>query len=271
MSFYNNLWSGEKGGVGKSFCCGLDCQRHIDRKQQFYLIDADRKNATVRSYYPDYVLDKEVFFSENRERASSANWVLEAALGRPVVTNCRAGTLDDVLTWIENKQVVKAAAMHGIKLRYFFVSDLEPASLNLFRATAMKMTPLMPMVFVANYGCNRTDDAFFLSEGFQALLKQFQVPVVRVSLFDLEMRKVMDGRNPEKRLMMWGEAREFDEFGILGKSEVQLFLEAFYEQLDAAERFADLAFSQRAVSASADANQAKGVSTVRRKPSPGNG
>jgi CO dehydrogenase nickel-insertion accessory protein CooC1 len=63
IALYLNLWSGEKGGVGKSYCCGLDCQRHIDRNQPFYLIDADRKNATVRSYYGDYVLDKEVFFT----------------------------------------------------------------------------------------------------------------------------------------------------------------------------------------------------------------
>ncbi|MGA7954001.1 MAG: hypothetical protein WCA07_10835 [Gloeobacterales cyanobacterium] len=270
-TLYLNLWSGEKGGVGKSFCCGMDCQRHIDRNQPFYLIDADKKNATVRSYYGDYALDKDVFFSEAPERASTANWLLEAATKRPVVANCRAGTLDSLLTWVEQKQVVPIARQQGVQLRYFFVSDLEHASLNLFPVTAEQVAPLMPIIFVANYGCNRTDDSYFQSAGFQGLLAQYEVPVVKVNLFDLEMRKVMDGRNPEGHLMTWGEAQSYGEFGILGQSEVQLFLESFYEQLDAAERFADLAFSNRTSSPSVNGGKAKGVSASARKRNSGDG
>lgn len=270
-TLYLNLWSGEKGGVGKSFCCGMDCQRHIDRNLPFYLIDADKKNATVRSYYGDYALDKDVFFSEAPERASTANWLLEAATKRPVVANCRAGTLDSVLTWIEQKQVVPIARQQGVQLRYFFVSDLEPASLNLFPVMAQQVAPLMPIIFVANYGCNRTDDLYFQSSGFQDLLARYETPVVKVKLFDLEIRKVMDGRNSEGHLMTWGEAQNYAEFGILGQAEIQLFLESFYEQLDAAERFADLAFSNRTSPPSVNGGQAKGSSASPRKRGSGHG
>jgi hypothetical protein len=100
---------------------------------------------------------------------------------------------------------------------------------------------------------------------------QYEVPVVKVNLFDLEMRKVMDGRNPEGHLMTWGEAQSYGEFGILGQSEVQLFLESFYEQLDAAERFADLAFSNRTSSPSVNGGKAKGVSASARKRNSGDG
>jgi hypothetical protein len=271
LGFYLNLWSGEKGGTGKSLCCRLDCQRHIDRKVPFYLIDTDTKNATAKDYYGDYVLDKDVVFTEAAERASKANLLLDAALSRAVVANCRAGTLDSLVTWLREKQVLLQAQKHGVRLRYFFVSDLEPASLNLFRETAQRITPFMPMIFVANYGCNRTDDSFFISPGFQELLTRYEVPVIKVGLFDLEMRAVMDGRNPQQHLMTWREAMEYSEFGVLGRSEVQIFLESFYEQLDTAERFADLAFSKRTSPQSLNGGETTDVSDSPRKRNSRNG
>lgn len=41
MSNAINLWSGEKGGTGKSWLARLDCQRHLDQGQDFFLIDTD--------------------------------------------------------------------------------------------------------------------------------------------------------------------------------------------------------------------------------------
>ena len=114
----------------------------------------------------------------------------------------------------------------------------------------------MPIIFVANQGRNTTDLEFFESSGFQALLEQYQTPVIRLGLFDLEMKKVIDGRNPERKLLTWGEARDYPNFGILGQQEIQTYLEDFYAQLERAERLADLAFSSRASS-----NEANGQET----------
>jgi hypothetical protein len=64
----------------------------LDCHQDFFLIDTDRSNATTSNYYGSYKFDKQAFFSEAAERASTANPLLDAALLRPVVANCRAGT-----------------------------------------------------------------------------------------------------------------------------------------------------------------------------------
>ncbi len=255
MSNAINLWAGEKGGTGKSFAARLDCQRHLDRSQDFFLIDTDKSNATTSNYYGSYKFDKQAFFSEAQERASTANPLLDAALLRPVVANCRAGTNDPLLTWLVSKKVPQTASRLGIKMRYLFVSDLENDSLNLFGPTAEKLGQHMPIIFVANLGRNTTDLEFFQSPGFQALLERYQAPMVNLGLFDLEMKKVVDGRNPERKLLTWGEARDYPDFGILGQQEIQTYLEDFYAQLDRAERFADLAFSERSPSNSANGQE----------------
>lgn len=271
MSNHINYWAGEKGGSGKSWCCRLDCQRYLDRGQEFFLVDTDKSNATASNYYGSYKFDKLAFFSEAQERASTANPVLDAALLRPVAVNCRAGTNESIRTWLESKKVPQTAKRLGIRMRYLFVSDLENDSLNLFRPTVEMIGQHMPIIFVANLGRNTTDLEFFESEGFQTLLEQYQVPVVWLGLFDLEMKKVIDGRNPERKLLTWGEARDYPGFGILGQQEIQTYLEDFYEQLDRAEGLADLAFSQRGVPNAAAGEETEAVPTPARKRHSSNG
>ena len=251
QGFYANLYGGQKGGPGKSWCSRLDCQRHVDRQQDFFLVDVDEGNSTAAKFYGDYLFNRPAMFTEAMERASRANPVLDAALQKPVVVNCRAGTNEGILNWLQTTQVVPVAQRFGIKLRYVFVSDLDNDSLNLFRPTAEMFSLYMPLIFVANLGRNTMGTTFFESEGFQGLLEQYTVPVITIKLFDLELKRQMEGHNPEKRLLNWGEAREYEPFGVLGQAEVQAYLDDFYGQLDRAERFADLEFSKRASSSSA--------------------
>ncbi|MCP6274866.1 hypothetical protein NL452_26575, partial [Klebsiella pneumoniae] len=89
----------------KSWLARLDCQRHLDRHEDFFLVDTDKSNATTGNYYGRYKFDRQAFFSEAIERASTANSLLDAALLRPVVANCRAGTNEALLTWLVSKKV----------------------------------------------------------------------------------------------------------------------------------------------------------------------
>ncbi len=271
MSNAINYWAGEKGGTGKSWGARLDCQRYLDRSLDFFLIDADKSNATTSNYYGSYKFDKQAFFSEAASRASTANPILDAALLRPVVANCRAGTNDSLITWLVTKKVPQTAKRLGIRMRYLFVSDLENDSLNLFKPTAEAIGQYMPIIFVANIGRNTTDLEFFESMGFQALLSQYQAPVISLGLFDLEMKKIIDGRNPERKLLTWGEARDYPDFGILGQQEIQTYLEDFYAQLDRAERLTDLAFSERTPSNSTNGQETEGLPppTIKRNSSNG--
>jgi hypothetical protein len=249
----------------------LDCQRYLDRQRDFFLIDTDKSNATTSNYYGQYKFDKSATFSEAVERASTANSLLDAALLRPVVANCRAGTNSSLLTWLVSKKVPMTAGRLGIKMRYLFVSDLENDSLNLFEPTVEAIGQHMPLIFIANLGRNTTDLEFFESSGFQGLLAKYGVPVVRLGLFDLEMKKVIDGRNGERKLLTWGEARDYPDFGILGQQEIQTYLEDFYAQLDGAEGLADLAFSQRSSSQSNSGAKTDSVPPVARKRNSANG
>lgn len=244
--FYVNLWSGQKGGTGKSWGSRLDCQRHIDREQKFFLIDIDHGNSSTAQFYGDYLFDQSARLTEVVERSSLANSILDAPRTRPTVVNCRAGTNEALLTWLETKNVPRIAQQFDIQMRYIFVSDLDNDSLQLFRPTVEAFSTYMPLIFVANLGRNTMGTEFFESESFQSLLNQYKVPVVKIQQFDLELKRKMEGHNPEQRLLTWGEAMNNEAFGILGRAEVQAYLDDFYEQLDGAERLADLEFSAKA-------------------------
>lgn len=242
QGYYINLWSGQKGGTGKSWGSRLDCQRHIDRQQDFFLIDVDEGNSSTAQFYGKYLYKQAARLTESEDRASLANPILQAGLEKPVVVNCRAGTNEALLNWLETKQVPSVAQKFGIKMRYFFVSDLDNDSLKLLRPTLESFSSYMPIVFVANMGRNTMGTDFFESEGFQDLLAQYKVPVIKVKKFDLELKRMMEGHNPQQQLLTWGEALNHESFGILGQAEVQAYLDDFYEQLDGAERLADLEF-----------------------------
>ncbi len=145
------------------------------------------------------------------------------------------------------------------------MSDLGRDSINGFAKVARAFAPLMSLVFVANRGCNFIGMNFFEAPKFQAVLEKYQVPVVHLSEFDLNWRRFIEGDNPDGQLMNWGDARELEEFGVLGRAKVQAYLEDFYGQLDRAERLADLDFAERVSSSSRNAHQTQGVSTSTRK------
>lgn len=109
QGFYVNLWSGQKGGTGKSWGSRLDCQRHIDRNQDFFLLDVDEGNSSTAKFYSDYLFDKSAKLTEVVERSSLANSILEAPRTKPTVVNCRAGTNEALLTWLSNKPVTRMA------------------------------------------------------------------------------------------------------------------------------------------------------------------
>lgn len=220
----------------------MDCQRHIDRKLDFALIDADDGNSSTAKFYGDYLYKQGARLTESEDRASLANPILQAGLEKPVVVNCRAGTNEALLTWLDTKQVPSVAKKFGIKMRYFFVSDLDNDSLQLLRPTLESFSPYMPLIFVANMGRNTMGTEFFDSEDFQDLLAQYKVPVIKVKKFDLELKRMMEGHNPQQQLLTWGDALNHEAFGILGQAEVQAYLDDFYEQLDGAERLADVDF-----------------------------
>ena len=86
----------------------------LDLERDFFLIDADQSNATTSNYYGSYKYKKSAHFTEAAERSSKANPILEAAFSRPVVANCRAGTNENMLTWLKSKKVPQMAQKLGI-------------------------------------------------------------------------------------------------------------------------------------------------------------
>jgi len=120
--------------------------------------------------------------SEAIERASTANSLLDAALLRPVVANCRAGA-NEALTWASVKKVQTAKRL-GIRMRYLFVSDLENDSLNLFQPTAEAISQYMPIIFVANLERIQRIWSFFESQGVSGAARNCIKPVVQLGLFD---------------------------------------------------------------------------------------
>jgi hypothetical protein len=79
------------------------------------------------------------------------------------------------------------------------------------------------------------------------------------------------GAKIERKLLTWGEARDYPSFGILGQQEIQTYLEDFYAQLERAERLADMAESERTSSNSTNGKETETLPapTIKRNSSNG--
>ena len=78
------LFSGEKGGVGKSFVCRTAVQYHLDQGVSFVLFETDRSNPDVKRIYGQATGRRVSVFSEGEKYEDAANSIYNAALASRV-------------------------------------------------------------------------------------------------------------------------------------------------------------------------------------------
>ncbi|MCA6575716.1 MAG: mobilization protein MobD-like protein [Pseudanabaena sp. M38BS1SP1A06MG] len=219
-----NLIDGEKGGVGKSWVARTMIQYCIDNNILHVGIETDRSNPTLFNIYKDC---KVAFFSENEKLADNPDLIFDYAFKKMVVVNLPAQVHRAVSQWIDTKGLLELGKENNISFVKWFVSDGESDSIELFINSLEHYQGYIPHVFIKNMGRCDEWEYFNNHEGIQKAIEEYGVSVI-------DFPKLGDAKRIEinAKRMMFSDAVNYAEFGIIGRNQIKTFLRNAYSAFD---------------------------------------
>jgi len=219
-----HFFDGDKGGVGKSFCCRAFIQYFLDKGINFTLVDADRYNPDVASRYSELPFQLAIF-SDNPDQMR-ADELVEYAKAKPVVISLPSQVGKPLNLWLDD--AIEVAKKHKIQFVRWFVSSGSYESLNLFHIALKKHGENIPFVLVQNQGVGVEWDTSQI-EGLPELMSKLKVKVIDFPKLPLQERTLLDKNN-----LTLGAARTSDFFKNLSMSRdrIEKFLEKAYKSFE---------------------------------------
>lgn len=228
-----HLFSGEKGGVGKSLVCRCAVQYHLDHDLDFLMFETDRSNPDVRRIFGGVANCQVGIFSEGEKYEDTANAIFNAATETRVLVNLPAQVFIPMKTWFEQNDLMAIAPDVGVDFVLWFVSDGGFDSLNLLRKSLEYFKGGVKHVVVKNLGKSEDWDAFEQDKPLQKLIKQYKAPVIEFPKFvGSVVRNTIDAES-----LPFSQALEYEGFGVIEKQRVRKFLRESYEAFEKAGVF----------------------------------
>ena len=222
-----HLIDGEKGGVGKSFVTRTMIQYRLDRNLPFVAVETDRSNPDVNRVYQD--ICKFAVFSEDEKQADKADRIFEMAIEKPVIVSLPSQVHRAVKAWIDNNQLLKLGDQYGVSFCKWFVCNGEYDSVRLFQSSLNSYQHQMTHILVKNLGLCDEWEQIEEDQSLQKLIKKYQVKVIDFPKLGHKERYLIN-----QKQLKFDEAREYKDFGVLGKQRVVNFLKAAYTSFDSA-------------------------------------
>ena len=227
-----HFFGGEKGGVGKSFVCRAAIQYLLDREEVFAVFDTDRSNPDVRRIYQETGCRVAVF-SEGEKYEDKANSIYNTALEKRVLVNLPAQVFIPVKEWFERNELLSIASDDGVKFFYWFVCDGGYDSLKLLGKSLEFFKSDVSHILVKNLGKCDDWEPLENDDYLQSLMAQYEVKVIDFPKFIGNAdRNAIDAAS-----LTFGEAREYKQFGSIGRQRVKRFLREAKEVFESAGVF----------------------------------
>ena len=220
-----HLVDGEKGGVGKSLVTKTMIQYNLDRSLPFVAIETDRSNPDVAGIYKD--ICKLAVLSEDEKQADKADRIFETATKKTVIVSLPSQVHRAVTAWIEQNELLRLADEYQVNFVKWFVCNGEYDSVKLFVASLECYEDQITHVLVKNFGLCDEWSLVEEDESLQDLLTKYRVKVIDFPKLAYRERCTID-----RKRLRFDDAREYQEFGILGKQRVVNFLKAAYASFD---------------------------------------
>ena len=222
-----HLIDGEKGGVGKSFVTRAMIQYGLDQNLPFVAVETDRSNPDVNRVYQD--ICKFAVFSEDEKQADKADRIFEMAIEKPVIVSLPSQVHRAVAAWIDNNQLLKLGDEYGVSFCKWFVCNGEYDSVRLFISSLKHYEHQMTHILVRNLGLCDEWSQVEQDQSLQKLISKYKVKVIDFPKLGHKERYLIN-----QKQLKFDDAREYKEFGVLGKQRVVNFLKAAYIAFDSA-------------------------------------
>ncbi|BAZ49142.1 mobilization protein MobD-like protein [Nostoc sp. NIES-4103] len=216
-----HLIDGEKGGVGKSLVTRTMVQYCLDKRIPFVPVETDRSNPDVAGVYKG--ICQYAVFTEDERQADKADRIFEMAMSKPVIVNLAAQSHRAVKSWIEKNQLIELGSSEGVSFCKWFVSTGGYDSLNLFVQSVNSYGDRILHILVKNFGLCDDWEHVESDPVMQKLLKKHRIQVIDFPKLSYKERNIID-----QNRLTFAEAREYKDFGVLGKQRVVHFLKLAY-------------------------------------------
>jgi hypothetical protein len=215
---------GDKGGVGKTFCCRTFVQYFIDKGIDFTPIEADRYNPDVATRYANLPFELAIFSDD--ERQTKADEIVEFAKVKPVIISLPSQVGKPLNRWLDD--AIDTAAKHKIQFIRWFVSSGAYESLELFYVALKEHGANMPFVLVQNQGVGEEWDTSQV-DGLPELMTKLKVKTIDFPKLPFQERNLLDKNN-----LPLGEVRSSELFNNLSMSRdrVEKFLRKAYKSFE---------------------------------------
>lgn len=222
---------GEKGGVGKSFVGRTFAQWCLDNGIEFAAFDTDRSNPDFMRIYGRVVEVELGIFSEGNQYEDTANSIYNTAAETHTLVNLPAQVFPAMKVWFENNDLFEIAKEDGIEFVMLFVVDGGYDSLSLLGKSLQYFKDHARHIILKNHGTGG-DDWSGLDENTELLdrITRYNATVIDFPRFiGNSTRNRIDAEN-----LTFGEARESELFGSIGRQRVKKFLREAYAAFDSA-------------------------------------
>ena len=230
-----HLIDGDKGGVGKTFCCLVFIQYFLDKLMPFTPVEADRYNPDAARRYPKLNFEFAVFSDDDEN--TRADELIEYAKVNPVVISLPSQVGIPLNAWLDDS--LEAAQDNEIEFVRWFISSGTFESLNLFKKSVKRHGSNMPYVFVKNQGAPDHEWSQFnpepgLKQEVFDLIDKYNVKVIDFPALRLQERKLID-----KAKITLGDVATSEVFASRSVSIVRVkkFLKQAYTTLESTRLF----------------------------------
>ena len=222
-----HLIDGEKGGVGKSFVARTMIQYTLDRNLPMVAVETDRSNPDVARVYED--ICEYAVLTEDEKQADKADGIFEMGLEKDVIVSLPSQVHRAMESWIEKNQLLTLGNDYGVSFCKWFVCNGEYDSIQLFLASLNCYEKKMTHILVRNLGLCDEWSPIDEDSSVQKLIKKYRVKVIDFPKLGYKERyKINQNR------LRFDDAREYKDFGVLGRQRVVNFLKAAYRAFDSA-------------------------------------
>ncbi|MDJ0647065.1 MAG: mobilization protein [Xenococcaceae cyanobacterium MO_188.B19] len=220
-----HLIDGEKGGVGKSFVARTMVQYCLDRNLPFTAVETDRSNPDVSRAYRD--ICQYAVLSEDEKQADKADRIFEMAMDKPVIVSLPSQVHRAMKAWIDRNQLFQLGQEYDVSFCKWFVCNGEYDVVQLFLASLNCYKDQMTHILVRNFGLCDDWSAIEADSSVQKLIKKYKVKVIDFPKLGHSEKYIIN-----QNQLNFDEARNSQEFKILGKQRVVNFLKAAYLAFD---------------------------------------
>lgn len=218
-----HFFDGDKGGVGKSFCCRTLIQYFLDRNLPFVPVEADRYNPDVLNRYLTLGFQYAIFSDD--EKQTSADELIEYAQEKPVIISLPSQVGKLLNLWLED--ALEAAASHNIEFVRWFVTSGSYESVALFNESLKELGGSVNYVLVKNNGVGEDWSELEEFKGLKTLMVKHKVKTIEFPKLPFKERNLLDKNN-----LTFGESRNSALIKTVSRTRVEKFLAEAYSAFE---------------------------------------